>query len=180
MCITRTTAQTTRPCSMPRRRTRSTVRPKSPSHPTMLYCSLFKDDMVGPWVARHGMTSADYQTEFDQQNGRGFYPISVQGGGSGSDTRYAAIFAQRDIPLPRQWHVTGTEVPRSPASTTHADLHAGECGACRAARHRKNGRTKLHARTPGPRTDTASHSHPTASCWRVAARCSSRRRCSRL
>ena len=78
----------------------------------LLYCSLFKDDMVGPWVARHGMTSADYQTEFDQQNARGFYPISVQGGGSGSGTRYAAIFAQRDIPLPRQWHVTGTEVPQ--------------------------------------------------------------------
>ena len=56
-----------------------------------LYCSLFKDDMVGPWVARHGMTSAQYESEFDAQNARGFYPISMQGGGSGGDTRYAAI-----------------------------------------------------------------------------------------
>ena len=84
-----------------------------------LYCSLFKDDMVGPWVARHGMTSAQYESEFDAQNARGFYPISVQGGGSGSDTRYAAVFAQRDIPLPRHWHVPGTEVP-SLAGFDHA------------------------------------------------------------
>ena len=37
------------------------------------YCSVFKDDVVGPWVARHGMTSAQYQTEFDQQNAAGNY-----------------------------------------------------------------------------------------------------------
>ena len=65
-----------------------------------LYCSVFKDDVVGPWVARHGMTSADYQTVFNQQNAQGFYPICVQGGGSGNNTRYAAIFAKQDIPLP--------------------------------------------------------------------------------
>jgi hypothetical protein len=66
------------------------------------YCSVFKDDVVGPWVARHGMTSSDYQTEFDKQNAAGFYPICVQGGGAGSNTRYAAIFAKQDIPLSRQ------------------------------------------------------------------------------
>ena len=76
-----------------------------------IYCSLFKDDVVGPWLARHGMTAAEYQTEFDQQNARGFYPICVQGGGSGNDTRYAAIFAQRDIPLAREWSVDGAAVP---------------------------------------------------------------------
>jgi CubicO group peptidase (beta-lactamase class C family) len=109
-----------------------------------LYCSLFKDDMVGPWVARHGMTSAEYQSEFDAQNGRGFYPISVQGGGSGSDTRYAAIFAQRDIPLPRHWHVTGTEVP-SLAGFDHAMQTFMQANAVRAAQLTiaKNGQTKL-------------------------------------
>jgi Bacterial tandem repeat domain 1/Beta-lactamase len=76
-----------------------------------IYCSVFKDDVVGPWVARHGMSSADYQAEFDAQNAKGFYPICVQGSGSGSGTRYAAIFAQRDIPLARQWTVTGAPVP---------------------------------------------------------------------
>jgi CubicO group peptidase (beta-lactamase class C family) len=75
------------------------------------YCSVFKDDVVGEWVARHGMTSAEYQAEFDQQNRAGFYPICVQGGGSGDGTRYAAIFAKRDMPLSREWTVTGAPVP---------------------------------------------------------------------
>jgi len=76
-----------------------------------IYCSVFKDDVVGPWVARHGMTAAEYQAEFDAQNAKGFFPICVQGGGSGGATRYAAIFTQRDIPLGREWIVTGTPVP---------------------------------------------------------------------
>jgi len=77
-----------------------------------IYCSAFKDDVVGPWVARHGMTAADYQTEFNHQNAQGFYPICVQGGGSGNNTRYAAVFAQRDIPLAREWSIDGsTTVP---------------------------------------------------------------------
>src|SRR5262249_20106469 len=76
-----------------------------------IYCSVFKDDVVGPWVARHGMTPAEYQTEFDTQNAAGLYPVCVQGGGSGADTRYAAVFAERDVPLGREWTVTGTAVP---------------------------------------------------------------------
>jgi CubicO group peptidase (beta-lactamase class C family) len=76
-----------------------------------IHCSVFKDDVVGPWVARHGMTAADYQTEFNQQNAAGFHPICVQGGGSGGNTRYAAIFAKQDIPLTREWTVTGAAVP---------------------------------------------------------------------
>ncbi len=76
-----------------------------------IYCSVFKDDVVGAWVARHGMTAAEYQTEFDKQNAAGFYPICVHGGGSGDNTRYAAIFAKHDIPLSREWTVTGTAVP---------------------------------------------------------------------
>ena len=76
-----------------------------------IYCSLFKDDVVGVWVARLGLTSADYQKEFDKRNAAGFYPICVQGGGTGGNTRYAAIFAKQDIPLSREWTVTGTAVP---------------------------------------------------------------------
>jgi CubicO group peptidase (beta-lactamase class C family) len=76
-----------------------------------IYCSVFKDDVVGTWVARHGMTAAEYQAEFAKQNAAGFYPICVQGGGSGGDTRYAAIFAKQDVPLSRAWTVTGTAVP---------------------------------------------------------------------
>lgn len=71
------------------------------------YCSVFKDDVVGAWVARHGMTSSDYQTFFNQQTAAGNYPICVQGGGTTAHAVYAAIFAKQDIPAARQWTVTG-------------------------------------------------------------------------
>jgi len=74
------------------------------------YCSVFKDDVVGPWVARHGMTGTDYQNEFNQLVAKGFYPIVVQGGGATNSPIYAAIFAQQDIPSSRQWTVTGAPV----------------------------------------------------------------------
>jgi CubicO group peptidase (beta-lactamase class C family) len=76
-----------------------------------IYCSVFKDDVVGPWVARHGMTSEQYQSEFNTQKAAGLYPICVQGGGSGGDTRYAAIFAKQDVPMSREWTATGAAVP---------------------------------------------------------------------
>ncbi len=75
------------------------------------YCSVFKDDWVGPWVARHGMTAAEYQAEFDARTKAGLYPICVQGGGSGNATRYAAIFAKQDIPDQRRFTATGSAVP---------------------------------------------------------------------
>ena len=109
-----------------------------------VYCSVFKDDVVGPWVARHGMTSADYQTEFDKQNAAGFYPICVQGGGSGGNTRYAAIFAKQDIPASRQWTVTGTAVPAL-AALDHSMQTFMQANGVRAAQLAvgKNGVTKF-------------------------------------
>ena len=75
------------------------------------YCSVYKDDYVGAYVARHGLTAAAYQTEFNNQTQAGRYPIWVQGGGSGSNIVYAAIFASQDLPFARQWTVTGTAAP---------------------------------------------------------------------
>jgi CubicO group peptidase (beta-lactamase class C family) len=71
------------------------------------YCSVFKDDFVGPWVARHGLSGSDYQTFFNQQVAEGNYPIVVQGGGTTAAPVYAAIFAKQDIPDTRQWTATG-------------------------------------------------------------------------
>jgi CubicO group peptidase (beta-lactamase class C family) len=71
------------------------------------YCSVFKDDFVGPWVARHGLSGSEYQTFFNQQVAEGNYPIVVQGGGTTAGPIYAAIFAKQDIPDARQWTVTG-------------------------------------------------------------------------
>jgi CubicO group peptidase (beta-lactamase class C family) len=109
-----------------------------------IYCSVFKDDVVGPWVARHGLTSDQYQAEFNQQNAKGFYPICVQGGGSGGDTRYAAVFAQRDIPLERQWSVEGAAVA-SLSALDHAMQIFMQTNGVRAAQLSvgKNGAAKF-------------------------------------
>ena len=77
------------------------------------YCSVYTDDVVGPWVARHGMSAAQYQAEFNAQVAAGRYPIFVQGGGSGNSIVYTAVFASQDQPMARQWTVTGTAVPAS-------------------------------------------------------------------
>lgn len=71
------------------------------------YLSIFVDDQIGPWIARHGLTSADYQAEFDRLVPLGYYPICVQGGGSGTGRRFAVIFAKQEAALERQWTVTG-------------------------------------------------------------------------
>jgi CubicO group peptidase (beta-lactamase class C family) len=73
------------------------------------YASVFTDQWVGPWIARHGMSAADYQAEFDRQNAAGLRPIVLQGGGSAADSRYAAIFAQRDWPGQYEVHYDGVE-----------------------------------------------------------------------
>jgi CubicO group peptidase (beta-lactamase class C family) len=90
------------------------------------------------------MTSADYQTEFDHQNAAGFYPICVQGGGVGANTRYVAIFAKQDISLSREWSVTGTAVPAL-AGFDHAMQTFMQANGVRAAQLAiaKNGVTKL-------------------------------------
>lgn len=49
----------------------------------------------GPaWFARHGMSSEDYQNEFDKQLAAGFRPIHVSGYNAYGVERYAAIWEQ--------------------------------------------------------------------------------------
>jgi CubicO group peptidase (beta-lactamase class C family) len=136
------------------------------------YCSVFKDDVVGPWVARHGMTSAEYQAEFDKQKAAGFYPINVQGGGIGNDTRYAAIFAKQDIPMQREWTITGA--PMAPlAGLDHVMQTFMRANGVRAAQLAvgKNGMMKFsRAYTwaePGYRVTQPSDRFLLASCSKM-------------
>ena len=55
-----------------------------------MYCSAFKDDVVGQWVARHGLTSAQYQTEFDTQNAVGFTRFAFRAEGQ-QHTHFFAV-----------------------------------------------------------------------------------------
>lgn len=74
--------------------------------------SVFRDDQIGEWWARHGITAGEYQTEFDTRVSAGAMPIVVQAGGTGTDTRYASIFARSELPKPRVWTATGTSDSR--------------------------------------------------------------------
>ena len=62
--------------------------------------AVFCNDVVGNWVARHGLTSGQYQQEFDADIANGLMPICVSAGGTGAGPRFAAIFAERDVAPP--------------------------------------------------------------------------------
>lgn len=68
--------------------------------------SVFRDDQVGPFAARHRIDANEYQAEFDRQQQQGRRPIVVAAGGEGAARQYAAVFAEQGYPLPRQWSVT--------------------------------------------------------------------------
>jgi len=67
------------------------------------YASIFRDDPVPGWVARHNMTSAGYQSEFDTLVPQGLMPIVVQAGGAGAGARFAALFAQSPDRMRPTW-----------------------------------------------------------------------------
>jgi CubicO group peptidase (beta-lactamase class C family) len=67
------------------------------------YASIFRDDPAPGWVARHNFDSAGYQAEFNQLVAQGLMPISVQAGGVGSGTRFAALFAQTPNRMRPSW-----------------------------------------------------------------------------
>ena len=87
------------------------LRPASLSvAPDATILSVFRDDSVGDWVARHGIWAADYQTEFDAQNAAGRRPIVVEAGSPFADpsqAQFAAVFATDDAPIARRWSATG-------------------------------------------------------------------------
>jgi hypothetical protein len=52
-----------------------------------------------PWVARHNLTSAEYQSAFDSFTSVGYRPISISGYAIDGQARYAGIWELRDGPV---------------------------------------------------------------------------------
>lgn len=75
--------------------------------PTHWIVSVFRDEPIGEWWARHNLTAADYQAEFDLRSGQGLTPLVVQAGGTGDDARYASVFVRDDAPIERHFSATG-------------------------------------------------------------------------
>lgn len=72
-----------------------------------LHSSVFDDTTVGQWNALTDLTTAQLEGEVAAQKAKDMHPIHISGAGS-TDARYSVIFAERVIPLQREWHTTGT------------------------------------------------------------------------
>jgi hypothetical protein len=57
-----------------------------------------------PWVARHGLTSSEYQEEFDKRIPQGFRPLQVESYPDGNKIRYAVIFVKESGPAWTAYH----------------------------------------------------------------------------
>lgn len=56
------------------------------------YVAIWDKSPTGDWVARHGMTSSDYQTNFNTFVGQGYRLKHVSGYAVGNEARYAALW----------------------------------------------------------------------------------------
>jgi CubicO group peptidase (beta-lactamase class C family) len=82
-----------------------------PSHvavtPAGRYLVLYVDSTIGPWSFPIGMTSQQYQEEYNKATTNNLQPIRVSASGSGSNARFAAIFASREETDPRVFRARG-------------------------------------------------------------------------
>ncbi|NJR71347.1 MAG: beta-lactamase family protein [Synechococcales cyanobacterium CRU_2_2] len=96
--------------------------------PDSRYLAVFREDSIGNWVARHDMSSQQYQQQFNEWTAKGMFPVYVQAGGSGENTRFAALFATRDTPLDRKFTMTGPAVSAMSAIDTKVKKFMQETG----------------------------------------------------
>src|SRR5262245_65051054 len=54
--------------------------------------------LANPWVARHGLSGAEYQAEFNKWTGQGYRLEQVSGYGVGDQVFYAAIWEKKAGP----------------------------------------------------------------------------------
>jgi polyglycine hydrolase-like protein len=61
---------------------------------TPYYAAIWEKGSGPAWVARHGMTSAEYQQEFNTRLGQGYRLVEVSGYAIGGKERFAAIWTK--------------------------------------------------------------------------------------
>ncbi|MCA8976214.1 MAG: serine hydrolase, partial [Planctomycetes bacterium] len=74
------------------------------------YATIYTDDQIGEWAARHDMTAAGFNNEVATLGGQGYQPHQIQVGGTGANARYAALFV-RNQPAQPVVTLTGQAVP---------------------------------------------------------------------
>jgi len=60
------------------------------------YAAIFEKSSGPTWTAKHGLTGAQYQTEFNTLTGQGYRPVLVSGFPSGNQAKYACIFVKEN------------------------------------------------------------------------------------
>jgi len=68
------------------------------------YNAIFRPADTTPWVAKHGLTASQYQTEFNQRIQQGFVPEQVESYLDGNNIRYSAIFVKKGGPAFKAYH----------------------------------------------------------------------------
>jgi CubicO group peptidase (beta-lactamase class C family) len=63
-----------------------------------MYAAIWEKSAGPALVARHGLTAAQYQAEFDRLTKEGYRPVRVSGFGLGGQARFAAIWHKADGP----------------------------------------------------------------------------------
>lgn len=66
-----------------------------PSIENARYAAIWEKKTGSPWVARHGMTSSEYQTAFDKYVNQGYRLTLVNGYGVGNQAYYTAIWERK-------------------------------------------------------------------------------------
>jgi len=64
------------------------------------YVAIWEKDSGVEWIARHGLTSSQYQQEFDQHFAQGYRLVHISGYAVGGEPRYATIWDKSEGP---QW-----------------------------------------------------------------------------
>jgi CubicO group peptidase (beta-lactamase class C family) len=72
--------------------------------------SIWHGTNSGGFYSYNNLSSSSYQSRVTQLGAQGYYPMSVQGTGSGSSIRIAAVFVKRETPLPRVFMTRGAAV----------------------------------------------------------------------
>ncbi|KAF4470151.1 beta-lactamase [Fusarium albosuccineum] len=67
----------------------------------------FVDTSVGKWSHAIELTKTELDEKIKTEGEKGLHPIDIQGGGSGSNERFTAVFAALASPKPRHWNVRG-------------------------------------------------------------------------
>jgi hypothetical protein len=78
--------------------------PLGPSAAGQRYAAIWQKDGGASFLARHGLTSDQYQQTFDELTAQGFRPKVVSGNEVNGENRYAAIFERSDGPALQARH----------------------------------------------------------------------------